>query len=973
MPGFGFLLRRKGRTVKHLLNGRASLLALIAASACLASVAAPVAPARAQAPVERGRVTTGVPAWGIASDSLQADPDVLFGTLPNGMRYAIQRHQTPKSEIAVRFVIKAGAKDETDAQRGAAHFVEHMAFNGSKNIPEGQLIPKLERLGLSFGADTNATTSFDFTSYKLDLPNAQAEVIDAALLMMREIGDRLTIAPAAVERDRGILLSEASVRNDPNRRRLANVLEAQLPGNRLAGSIKADPQQISRISAKDLRAFYHAHYRPDRATLVIVGDVDPAELQRKIAATFADWKPIGPAGEDYRGPAGAADEPVLASFHDPAIPEIVMFEKTRSYHPPANSTVEERRKLLEVIAGNALALRFQPIALKADSPVLGAQFASQDLARNANTFGLYVIARDGKWREALAIGEQEIRRLVQYGFTASEIDELKSGILSQLSSAVTQKQGRRPAELAESLISRSLANVVATAPEFDLAFYNAIEGSITAETVTAAFKEAWGGKPSIVHVSAKSSIADPTAEIATLLDKSLQVAVAAPAQTATKAFAYDSFGIPGEIAADSRIEDLGIRTIRFANGLQLNLKKTDWEPGDVAFFMDVGQGASAFPPDQPGLEVMVGALLAQDGFKAHDATELRRILAGRQFSLGMAASQDALTASGSVPTRDLELQLKLLAARLSATGFRPETGAQWPPFAETIGKALTAQPLQVWQAALNNVLTGGDGRFGLPEPAALSNRSFEQLQAAIAPQLAQGPVAISLVGDFDEAATIKAVAATLGALPRREPRQRGGFAKPGVVFSAAGTTTLTHTGQADQGVLSISWPTTDDRDLKDSQTRGLLAQVMSLVALDLVREKLGATYTPQGISYDQSTYAGFGHITLVATAGPDQMPVIEAAFRKIAADMRAGPPSADLLRRAREPLLAAIARSDTQNAGWTALANTAQSWPDRLDRRRQRETVLKSITPADIRAAAQRYLVDSKAATIRVVPANSTK
>ncbi len=959
--------------MKHILNGRPSILPLVVAGLAAVGLVPLAATATAQTPAAQAQSAAGVPGWSITSDALQADPDVVFGSLPNGMRYAIQRHETPKGDVAVRFSIKGGAKDESDSQRGAAHFVEHMAFNGSRNIPEGQLIPKLERLGLSFGADTNATTSLEFTNYKLDLPNSKAEVVDAALLMMREIGDRLTIAPAAVDRERGILLSEASVRNDPNRRRIANVLEAELPGNRLAAAVTADPKQIRRISTKDLRAFYHAFYRPDRATLVIVGNVDPAELQKKITATFGDWKPIGPAGTEYRGPVTPSDKPATASFIDPAIPEIIMFDKARPYATPANTVAEERQKLLETIAGNTLANRFQPIALKPDSPVLGAQFLRQDLARNATTYGLYVIARDGKWREGLAIGEQELRRAQQFGFTASEVDEMKANVLSALTNAVAQKKGRRPAQIAESLVTQSLENEVPTAPEFDLAFYKAVEASITAETVTAAFRQAWQGKPSLVHVSAKAPIANSASEIAALLDKSAQVAVTAPVEAATKAFAYDSFGTPGKVVADSRIDDLGIRTVRFANGLQVNLKKTAWEPGNVAFSMEVGKGASAFPANQPGLDVMTGALLAQDGFKAHDATELRRILAGRQISLGLTAGQDALTASGAVPAKDLDLQLKLLAARLSATGFRPETGGQWAPFAQTIGKALTAQPLQVWQTAFNNVLSGGDGRLGVPSPTALSDRKFEDLQAAIGAQLAQGPVSLSLVGDIDEDAAIKAVASTLGALPARSPRQRTGFAEPGLAFKATGTTTLTHSGQADQGVLSVSWPTTDDRDLKDSLTRGLLAQAMSLAALDLVREKLGATYTPQGLSYDQSTYAGFGHITLVAAAAPAQMGVIEAAFRKIAGDMRAGPVSEDLLKRAREPLLAAMARSNTQNAGWTAVANTAQSWPERLDRRRMREAVLQSITPADIQAAAKRYLVESKSAAIRVVPAQAAK
>ncbi len=957
----------KGRDMKHSLKNSLSILALAATCASAAVFTPYSASAQVQVQPAEAAPVTGVPGWAIASDSIQADPNVVFGTLPNGMRYALQRHDTPKGDVAVRFAINAGSKDETDAQRGAAHFVEHMAFNGSKNIPEGQLLPKLQRLGLSFGADTNATTSLEFTSYKLDLPNSQPEVIDAALLMMREVADRLTIAPAAVERERGILLSEASVRNDPNRRRIVNVLETQLPGNRLAGSIAQDPDQIRRISAKELRSYYEGHYRPERATLVFVGNIDPAELQRKITAAFADWKPKGPAGVDYRGPVVTPAKPSLGSFVDPAIPEILMFEKTMPYQPRTNSLAEARRRMLEAIAGQAMANRFQPLALKPDSVVFGAQSLRQDLARNATTSGLYVVARDGKWREALALGEQELRRATEYGFTGSEIEEVKANIQSALSTAITQRQGYSAAQLAEGLIAQSLENTVPTAPEFDLKLYQALEGSVTPETVSAAFKELWQSGPSIVHVSAKASIPNPREEIAALLDKSASVAVSAPTQAVGKAFAYDTFGAPGTIVADSRVEDLGIRTVRFANGVQLNLKRTDFEPGDIRFLMEVGEGASAFPSDTPGLEVMTAILISQDGLKAHDATELRKLLAGHNVSLNLAATADALVATGSVPPKDLDLQLKLLAARLTATGFRSETGAQWGPLSETVSKAVLAQPLSVWQTLFSNVLAGGDSRMGPANLSQLSDRTFLDLKAALEPQLANGSVAISLVGDFDEATAIKAVAATLGALPNRPARHRAGFAARTIQFKA-GSTTLTHSGEPDQGVVSISWPTTDDREFKDTLTRSLLAEVMSLAALDLVREKLGATYTPSAISFDQPTYADFGHLTLVANAGPAQMETVEAAFRKIANDMRTAPVSGDLLTRAREPILSAIARGNKLNSGWIDAASLAQSWPERLDRRRQREAVRRAFTPADIQSAAKRYLVDSKSAVIRVVP-----
>lgn len=946
-----------------------SLAALAASLAFAASAFAQTAATPAPAAAATAANNNGVKAWGITSPDLPADPDVVFGVLPNGMRYAIERHENPQGAASVRFGVRVGAKDESDALNGAAHFVEHMAFNGSKNIPEGQLVPMLERLGLSFGADTNAETAFDHTIYKLDLPNTKTETVDAALEMMREVAGNLTIAPEAVQRERGVIMSEASVRNDPNRRRIESQYKAELPGNQVGARIAAVPERIANITADQLKAFYHAYYRPESATLVVVGDVDPGEMARKIVAAFGDWKPVGKAGAEYTGPVPIPEQPVIATFTDPAIPEIVVLDRAKAYTPPANTVAEERTELLQQIAGLVIGNRLQPIILQPDSPILGAQFVPQDVARNAKTYGLLLVARDGQWAKALAIGEQELRRAQKYGFTAGEIDEVKANYLAALTNAAAQAAGRKNASIADALMQQSLENAVPTAPTFDLAFYKAAADSITPETVAAAFRDAWQGAPTLVHVSTKSPIPDAQKTIAEQLARSAQVAVSAPSDAATKPFAYDSFGAPGKVVADTPVGDLGIRTLRFANGLELNLKHTDWEPERVVFDMEVGPGAEAFPADKPGIDAMATLLLPQDGLAAHSATELRKILAGHQVSLAISPTADALTAQGTVPASDLELQLKLLAARLTATGFRPETAAQWPPLAQTLSGALSAQPIQVWQLSQNYVLTGGDGRFGVPDPAALSSLTFDDMKAAIAPQLAKGPVALALVGDFDEDAAIAAVAKTLGALPSRSARTNRDYAYPPVAFKAQGLTMLHHGGQPNQGVLSISWPTDDDHDQKDSLTRKLLAAAMGLEALDLVREKLGATYTPQATSYDQSTYTGFGHIDMIATAGPADMDRIAAAFRQIAQEMRDAPISADLLKRAREPIIAAFDRADKQNSGWVALAVDAQSRPEVLDRRRKRDALLTTITPADIQAAAKQYLVDGKSAEIRVVPA----
>jgi zinc protease len=314
------------------------------------------------------------------------------------------------------------------------------------------------------------------------------------------------------------------------------------------------------------------------------------------------------------------------------------------------------------------------------------------------------------------------------------------------------------------------------------------------------------------------------------------------------------------------------------------------------------------------------------------------------------------------------LQLDLLAARLTATGWRPETSAQWAGIAPVVVQNIRAGAAQVLGTAFGAVVAGNDARLGLADANQLAARSVDELRAVVAPQLAKGAVALGLVGDFEPEAAIAAVAATLGALPARPERREDVSSTPPVRFVAdRAVKVLTHTGGADQGALTVSWPGTDGRDLKDDLTRDVLASVMSLRLTEKLREELGATYSPQAFSFAPLAYTGFGHLTTFLTIPPEAMDETAEVVRDIAAEFVAEPVTADLLDRARNPMRASYERSETQNDGWIALVAEAQSDPSLLDRRRTRRAVLDAITPDDLHAAARRYLAATPV-EVRVVP-----
>ncbi len=226
------------------------------------------------------------------------DPAVKFGVLPNGMRYAIMRNGTPSDQVSIRLRIAAGSMQETASQRGLAHFLEHMAFRGSLHLADGEINKTLERLGARFGADTNASTGQEETIYQFDIPKSDDQTIDTALGITREIASNLNLDPAAAQTEAGVVLSELKLRDSPASRALQAQINFMLQDAHATALPNGDPAIIATAPVAQIRAYYQAYYRPERATLILVGDLDPDRAEAGIRKHFSDWKGVGDKGRD---------------------------------------------------------------------------------------------------------------------------------------------------------------------------------------------------------------------------------------------------------------------------------------------------------------------------------------------------------------------------------------------------------------------------------------------------------------------------------------------------------------------------------------------------------------------------------------------------------------------------------------------------------------------------------------------------
>ncbi|MGH7017872.1 MAG: M16 family metallopeptidase, partial [Caulobacteraceae bacterium] len=361
-------------------------------------------------------------AWPQAFSDVKPDPRILFGALPNGMRYAILKNNTPPGSVSIRFYIAAGSLMESDSQQGLAHLLEHMSFDGSTHVPNGEMVKILERHGLAFGADTNAQTSYDSTVFKLDLPKADASSLSDSLMLLREIAGNLTLDQGAIDKEKGVVLSEERTRDTPEYRAFVDRL-----GFILAGERAPEREPIGKVAVvahaqrSQLEDLYRAYYRPDRATLIVVGDVDPQAVLGEIRARFSDWTGVGPAGKD---PDLGRIEKRGPSFDFAVQPGAAMTIQVAWEEPPdlsSDSLAKRRRVLIDTLGLEVLDRRLSDLARSADPPFISAAALRRNVLKSAKVTSLLVLSDPDRWKQSLAAALAEERAAARFGVTAAEL------------------------------------------------------------------------------------------------------------------------------------------------------------------------------------------------------------------------------------------------------------------------------------------------------------------------------------------------------------------------------------------------------------------------------------------------------------------------------------------------------------------------------------------------------------------------
>ena len=908
-----------------------------------------------------------------ASD-LKADPNVEYGRLPNGLRYAVRQNETPSNTASLLMRIDTGSLNEVDGTQGIAHFLEHMAFNGSENIPENEMIKRLERFGLAFGPDTNASTSFDETIYQLELPEVNEDIVNETMMIMRETAGRLLLDADAIERERGVILSEKRTRNSPAFESFVDSLNFYLGETRIPDRLPIGTDEtIGSVTAEQFRTFYEGYYRPENTFITFVGDFETDYAIEKIEEYFGDWDVAGEALGELEPGEIAYDEPRAHIYTNPEIQTNISLS-TMSKPKEVRDTASTRKQaFIDSLGNTILSRRLGKIARSEDAKFISASSSNYELFDATEISSLSVNTQPADWAAGLAQAEQTLRQALEYGFSQAELDEQLANYRKGLEVAVQTSPTRRTPGLARGIMGAFSSETVVTTPQDNLELFQARKDDITLEKVEEAFRAQWAKLSSApqLELNTNQPVDGGIAALEAAYADSLTVAVTPRVEDIKQEFAYTDFGKAGTVIERGSIDDIEITTVMFDNNVRLNIKKTPYETDVIRLRAAMGGGNLTFPIDKPGFRTFTPNMVSLSGLEAHKVDDIRTMMAGKSVGASVSFGAENMVVSGSTVPEDLDDQLNLMTAYATSPGYRAEAQSQYEKYIQSFYPTLDSTPGGVSGRDVPRLIRSGDTRYGFPSEADLLNLTFDDIKTWRAKYVDNTAIEVSVVGDVDIESIITAVGRTFGALPTRaktEAKIPDSAKKLVFPKGSKAPVKLTHAGDPTTAMLQLYWPGPDGADAQVSRRVSLMSTMFRLRLTEELREAEGASYSPSAFSYSPRLYPGYGYVGASLELSPDEIDLMSEKVEKIAAEFRAGQIDAALFERAIKPAQESIETSLENNGYWMNVISSAQTDEEPLNRHRSRAEAYQTMTVEDIKPLAAEIFDPGKVYKVQILP-----
>lgn len=906
--------------------------------------------------------------WPQEKSDLVHDESVSYNRLDNGFRYVTMTNIEPLDRVALYLFVGAGSLNENESQLGTAHFLEHMVFNGTDNFPPGELIKFFQSIGMDFGGDTNAHTSFDETVYKIFLPNGGKEDLIKGVEVLADFATEALLQEAEVTKERGVILAEKRTRNSVQYQTHILSNEFTFNGTLFPKRLPiGDTEIISTMTPSVLNDYYQDWYRPENMVLFVVGDFKPDDINQVVEDQFSHLRGIGKQPECIN--VGHVNNNGLETFYhhekESGITSVTI-ETVWNKEALSDSYDVQKKYLLTQIATRMVNLRIQQIEEQADTPFTRAGYYVGEKSPTIGYGGIFASTDPDTWELTLSVMEKLLRQIQIYGFTEKELISIKEEILSEIENNVNTAGTRNSRGLINQLIRHVKNNRVFQSPQQELDLLSELLQTIELKEVNETFQAVWLHDSKKIKVTGNAIVGDdPNKKIKEAFISSSTADVEKYAGLVDVEYPY--LPIPQINNKPTKVEVkgvLGIEDVYFENGTLLHLKKTTFKEKEVLVALNFGHGKIGAPTNGVGL--LGESVVNNSGTGKLNSTELTQALLGSSVNLYYSFKSQTSIWNGYALNKDVDLLFQSIFTVTEDPGLRETAYNRVMQQYEQKYKMMNVTPQGAMHLFGQKFLVNNDDRIGLPSWKELSGISLQGISLWYKKELSRGPYEISVVGDFKRDEIVDLVGRYFGSKKLyhgKEPTIQEVDFPDGQKLEKEISTSI------EKSLVAVRWPIKEKWEIGKSRRLDVLASMLEDKVRELVREKLGAVYSPSVAGYLSRVYPKYGYISTQLTVEPGrEKEVISEVLllaRSVASD---GFSDQDLLRTI-APKLTSLKDIVKSNNYWlNSVLRSSGKYPEQYGWAETMTNDYRAISKEEINEMAMKYLNSDSAARVIIRP-----
>jgi zinc protease len=854
------------------------------------------------------------------STRIPFDAAVTTGTLPNGLRYYIRKNSRPENRVELQLAVQAGSVDEADDQQGVAHFLEHMAFNGTRRFEPGELIATLESTGARMGPHLNAYTGFDETVYMFQLQTDREGLVEKGIQALADFAGGITFDPKEVEKERGVVIEEWRGRLGAQQRILDQQVPVLFHKSKYAERLPVGkPDIVKTVPVARVRAFYEQWYRPDRMAIVIVGDIDPGKMLGLVQAEFGALKKPATAPPPRAYPLPMHQETLVKVASDPEQQASTVSVMRKRPAEPDDTVADYRRSLVQQLASRIFNERFSEIARKPDAPFLGAGAGGGALTPTVDTFTLSASVQHGKTQEGLAALAIEANRVTQHGVGPAELDRARKTLLSFFERAYNERDKTESGSYAGEYVRHFLSGEPSPGIGYEFGLATAQIPNITVEQVSAEARRLLAeGSPVVLAVSPrKEDVAIPTEEqLRAALTKADAVAVTAWADAAAAKAIVEKAPDPGAVRNRRDLAALGVTIATYENGVEAWFKPTDFKNDEIVFSLVAEGGASLAAPEKYIEALVATTYVGVSGAGGHSASDLTKLLAGTQASALPSIGDYRHSLNGSSTPADLETALQLLYIRFTQPGDDPQQFEVLKKQFEASYANRANSPTAQWSEKVGMVNTSGHYSAQPVTVERIRRLDRDAMVSFYRERFSNAAdFTFFIVGAFKLEEAIPLVGRYVGSLPSKG-KPTSDWKDTGVKFPAKTERAVVKKGTEPKALTVLAFAADPSPDPTEQGHVQAATDVLEIAMRDILREELGQTYTVSVGLSQPLPQRGAGYIAVQFGGAPDTIEKMVDRTLQEVKRLRQEGPSEDLTNRAKEAARREFETSMKQNRPW---------------------------------------------------------